>query len=269
MPLAPPATGGASAVALASATRPTREVLATAVQAVQATLAQLATVRMGRFSAQLNAAGVSPDVISTALGDEAEREREFAKRSAARLRAALALAMKVEDPSARTAAVEAAVRREQRYAEQRSEAVLSRALGTLERETLRVSSPQGAYWELGPAEQHCPFCPIVAGHFLPWEVLILPELWIPIHYGCKCRLRSYGDALAAGLLTPGVVLTPEDARTLVAPVLEFVRGERAREDEALEELDLRLKLAETGRADLELLAVLPLRTDPEPEPAKG
>lgn len=148
--------------------------------------------------------------VAKALSLENQLEDEFKRRSQARVRAGMKVALSSPDLSVRAAAAQKVLGAEQRYAAQRSEAAAARILSAVERENLRRISPQGALWQLGPREVHCSACQLMAGRVWPWEVL--DEFAPPIHYGCGCWLRSFGEALAKGLTLASDLLTPEEAR---------------------------------------------------------
>jgi hypothetical protein len=103
----------------------------------------------------------------------------------------------------------------------------------------------------------------MAGKFWPWPVLrrIHPLL----HVGCKCRLYSYGEAIAAGWMTPADVMTLSQAERLAGPVIDWVEQHHRTEGRALAELRLREELAALDGADLDFLAAAPLATDPPRE----
>lgn len=256
--------GGSSAAAMlgiATATAATRRLVERAVAALSSTLRRIAVLRIARQREALQRAGYGEDVIAGALRRETELEAIFQRRSAERMRRALDLAFRAPDASARAAAIEAATRREQNFARQRAIASGARLFASVERAALEGQSPAGAYWKLGVAAQHTPDCEAMAGKFWPWEVLrrIHPLL----HPGCKCTLLSYGEALAAGLLTPSALLTLDRARELAEPVIAYVERYHAQENEALAELVVRTELALVEGADLDFLAAAPLAAEPE------
>lgn len=258
---------GSSAAALlgiAAATTGTRRLVDGATTALGATLRRIAALRLARQREALQRAGYAEDVIGDALRRETELEAIFQRRSKERMRRALRLALGAPDTSARSAGVEAATRRERNYARQRALASGARLFASVERTALEGQSPSGAFWKLGVAATHTPDCEAMAGKLWPWEVLrrIHPLL----HPGCKCKLLSYGEALAAGLLTPAAILDLDRARRLAAPVIAWVEREHAQENEALAELLLREELAGFAGADLNFLAAAPLAADPDPDP---
>lgn len=256
---APPAAGGAATVGglLASA-----KLVKNATKALMAVVRRLSALRVARTRVALARVGTLPGDVETVLAEERKREAEFQRRAQKRIETGFRLALRAPDPSARASAVEAVTRREQQYARQRAVASGERVFAALERQVLRRDSPRGAYWELGPTAEHTPDCLAMAGKFWPWEVL--DDLHPPMHVGCKCRLRSYGEALAAGLLKDvGTMPSLKAARELAAPVKAWIERERATENVAVAELLIREELSCRSDADLDALAVLPLKADEE------
>lgn len=94
--------------------------------------------------------------LDLAIAEEDRREIVFRKRVEQRLRAGMKVAMRAKDPSARSAAIEALLNREQRYAEMRTAAAGERVLAAAELQDLRTRSPQGAFWALGMRQRHTP-----------------------------------------------------------------------------------------------------------------
>jgi 2'-5' RNA ligase len=114
----------------------------------------------------------------------------------------------------------------------------------------------------------------MAGRFWPW--VVLNEVHPLLHVGCGCRLFSYGDALAKGMMAATDVMSNQAALRLAAPVIQHVRDEKAEaerkygpmaEDEAAatEELLIREALLDRG-GDADALAAMPLSCDPLPAP---
>lgn len=229
------------------------------VKAVGKTLARVAALRIARQRLALEKAGFEPSRIEVALARERELEAIYQRRARERIRAALNLATTGRDASARTAATESAFRREKNYARQRALASGARVFASISQQALEEQSPLGAFWRLGIAKDHTPDCVAMAGKFWPWEVLrrIHPLL----HVGCQCALYSYGEAIAAGWMTPAAVMDLETARRLASPVIDWVERQHAQENEALAELLLRRELARIPGADLDFLAAAPLRAD--------
>lgn len=243
------------------------------IKALLATLRRIAALRLARQRQALQKEGYEPDRIDAALALERKLEREFQRRSAERVRAGLTVAAQAPDASARAAGAESTIRREQNYSRQRAIASGQRVFASIAQQSLEEQSPLGAFWKLGIAAEHTPDCVAMAGKFWPWEVLrrIHPLL----HVGCKCRLYSYGEAIAAGWMTPADVMDLEAAQKLALPVIEWVERHHLSETEALAELLIREELAKVPGADLNFLAAAPLTADaiweeensedPEPE----
>jgi 2'-5' RNA ligase len=238
-----------------------RKIVTNALKAIISVHARIATARITRLRDRLTSLGVPPDDIAAALAEEQQREKEFQRRATARVRAGLRLALAATDPSARAAGIEAVLRREQQYARQRAQASADRVYAATERESLRAVSPSGAYWQLGHATQHTPDCLAMAGRFWPWSVL--NKVHPLLHPGCQCRLRSFGDAIAEGLMLPGDVPSEAEARQMAQPVIDYIERGHPLEEAAAEELQTRLQLLEAGVADRNALAALPLLADAE------
>lgn len=251
------ATAGTTGAGLVAAARLTEN----AVRAIMAVVRRLSSLRVVRASTALATTAAPAGDIQRVIDAETDREAEFRRRSEARVRLGMRLALNAPDASVRAAAVEAVVRREQRYARQRAIASGERLFSAVEREALRRDSPRGAFWELGPTAEHTPDCLAMAGKFWPWPVL--DRLHIPMHVGCRCRLRSYGEALAAGLLRPGAVPSLDEARRLAAPIIAWVEREKAMEDAAVAELLIRQHLVRSPTADPNRIAATPLKVDAE------
>lgn len=252
-------SAGAAVLGMATATAATRKLVDRSVAALGSTLRRLAALRLARQREALRRSGYAEDAITSTLRQETELEAVFQRRSTERMRKAMQLALSAPDASARAAAIQAATRREQTFARQRAVASSARVFSSIERTALEGQSPNGAYWKLGVAAEHTPDCEAMAGKFWPWEILrVIHPL---LHPGCKCKLLSYGEALAAGLLTPSAILTPEHARALAGPVMAYVQRHHAQENEALAELIIRSELALVEGADLDFLAAAPLLAD--------
>lgn len=195
---------------------------------------QLGAVARGR---------VAPNEIERLIGEEELRDHVFAERQAERLTRDLTAALTITDPAQRRARVQAIMRGEQRYAQMRSEAMAARAFAGVDRVLLRQTSPQGAYWRLGQAQNHTEGCLRMQGRFWPWPVL--DRVHPPRHPGCTSSLHSYGEAVKNGWLQPGDVLNVRDAiRAAADVVMEF--DERAAEGmhRELQLLELREVLIE-------------------------
>lgn len=248
-------------VGLAITTAVADKIVGGTVKAVGATMRRIAALRLAREREALRRAGYSEDVIAAAMKKEVALEGIFQRRSTERLKIALRLAARAPDTSARTAAIDGALRREQNYARQRALASGGRLFAAIERTALEDQSPLGAYWKLGVAAEHTPDCVAMAEKFWPWEVLrrIHPLL----HVGCKCKLYSYGEAISAGWMTPSDVMSMAEALRLAEPVIEWVERHHAQENAALAELMLREELVAIAGADRDFLAAAPLATDAE------
>lgn len=199
---------------------------------------------------------VQPRDIEEVLAQEVEREHEFQRRAAERMTRDLPIALAIpaeaqpDGSPPRATARERAVRslfaREERYQRQRSEAMAARAIAAVDRQVLRRESPLGAFWQLDPTVvEHTAGCLVMGGKFWPWAVL--DRVHPPRHHGCPCRLRGYGDAIAAGLITPGAVRDVSAAiRAAAGIVMEADVAERLA---AGWDAELRL-LDEAGRRGL-------------------
>lgn len=256
-------SAGAAVLGMATATTATRQLVDRSVAALGSTLRRIAALRLARTREALQRSGYAEDAIAEALRRETEFEAIFQRRSTERMKTAMQLALQAPDASARSAAIQAATRREQTFARQRALASGARVFSSIERTALEGQSPTGAYWKLGVAAEHTPDCEAMAGKFWPWEILrVIHPL---LHPGCKCKLLSYGEALAAGLLTPSAILTLEHARALAGPVLAYVQKHHAQENETLAELLVRSELALVEGVDLDFLAAAPLLAEPSIE----
>jgi hypothetical protein len=256
----PAASGAAGGAATVGGFVASAKLIKNATKAIMAVVRRLSTLRIARARAALTKTATLPGDIEKVVASENKREAEFRRRAKQRVESGMRLALRAPDPSARAAAVESVVRREQQYARQRAVASGERLFAAVEREALRRDSPRGAYWELGPTSEHTPDCVAMAGKLWPWEVL--DKLHPPMHVGCKCRLRSYGEALAAGLLAKSETIPDlATAQRLAAPVISWVERETATENAAVAELLLREEL--TYRGDRDALAAMPLKADRE------
>lgn len=145
--------------------------------------------------------GVTADDITRVLGEEQQRERDFAAKQTARLAGRLAIALREPDRARREQLVRGIMAREQQYARQRSEAQAVRAFAAVDRVVLRTESPAGAFWRLDPTvKEHTPGCLKLGGKFWPWQVL--DRVHPPRHAGCPCRLLGFSEAVAEGLMRP-------------------------------------------------------------------
>lgn len=236
--------------------------------AVVATLARIARRRVQAMRERMLAAGAPEADVDRQLALEAKRELVFEAKAKARVEAGMRLATKVKDESARAAAINAVLRREQIIAKQRARASAERVLASAELEELRRVSPQGAFWKLGIRRTHTADCRAMAGRFWPWAVL--NEVHPLLHPECGCELHSLGEAIAEGWMSAGDIPTEAAALRLAAPVIAHVRAEKAEaerlyglEESAGHELAIREALAETGTIPIADLAASPLRADLE------
>lgn len=254
-----PAAGGAAGVAAGSAGA--RGILQKVAQAVLAVLRRLSRLRIARARESLTAAGTPPGDLEAVIAREEELEGIYQDNAKKRLLRSLSLGLKAPDASARTASVQAAILREQQFARQRADAQASRIFAAVERELLQRTSPIGAYWELGPAAVHTPDCLAMSGRVWPWSVL--RKVHPPLHGGCPCRLRSFGEAIQRGLITAADVPSESEAWKLAKPVIAYLQKN---DPEALAEAELTLReeLLETG-ADRNFLAAAPFGVDLPPK----
>lgn len=259
-------SAAAGAAGLAAGAQVQQEIAANTIRAVLGMLAAIALRRRKLIADRTLIAYPNAD-LAAALAEEDRREIVFRKRVEQRLRAGMKIALAAKDPSARAAAIQALMKREQRFAEMRSEASAERVLAAAELADLRTRSPQGAFWALGMRQKHTPDCIAMAGKFWPWEVL--NEVHPLLHVGCGCRLFSFGEAVSQGMMKAGDVPSVSRALQLAKPVIEHVREEAASAEakyghlaeDATEELIARAALLDHG-ADADALAATPLATDP-------
>lgn len=255
-------TATAGAVAMVEGTKAQAALVTTITTALLALLALIATRRRAIMRERLGKHGIRLDDVDAALVEEDRLEGIYRRRAEKRISDGLKVAMRAPDASARAAGVDGVMRREQQYAWMRAAAAANRVLAAAEREQLRRTSPRGAYWSLGVRNQHTPDCLAMAGKFWPWSILnIVHPL---LHTGCGCFLRSYGDALAAGLLTEGAMLSAADQARIAGPVIQHVRAEQDElerlSEEWTAEITLREKLADAGH-DANVLAAAPYAVD--------
>ena len=222
----------------------------------------LAVLRLGRVRDRLYERGVERSAVEAALRSETELEREFRRRSDERIRAGLRVALAASDPSARAVGVEQVLRREQQIARMRSEAQARRAMAAVHHEITRELSPSGALWVYGKTENHCVLCAFLAGRFWPWTVL--DRLRQPLHHGCDCGLKTYGEAIRDGDVEGRDILDPRTAFSLAHPtILQHEREQIEFERRMREELRVREALIELDVGDPNLLAALPLLAERE------
>lgn len=158
--------------------------------------------------------GITQQDILDVIADERARRAEFDQAVLGRVRRDAQRAFELPDKGARKSALEALVRRERRYAGQRSRAVAERSLALADRVVLQRESPQGAYWDFVEDERVTPDCRAMGGRVWPWPVLL--RFHPPTHTGCRCKLRSYAWARARGLVSPRDLLDVDEAMKLAA-----------------------------------------------------
>jgi hypothetical protein len=199
--------------------------------------------------------GVEAGDVAQVLAMEVEYEQEFARRTAERMTRDLPVVLAIPDdavapadvggvrPAARRErALQGLLAREERYQRQHSEAMAARAVAAVDRQALRRESPLGAFWELDPTVvEHTAGCLVMGGKFWPWSVL--DRVHPPRHRGCPCRLRSYGFAIAKGLMTPQAVRSVSDAIRAASGVVM----EAAVADAALAAWERELALVEAAK----------------------
>lgn len=140
---------------------------------------------------------------------ERQREAEFRRRQILRIRRDVARTLR--EPSARRRdRLESIARREAHYDRLRAEAIAQRSAGTADALNVLQHSPEGALWQLGPRENHCPGCAYLAGHALPWSVLREQRMVPPLGPGCGCRLQGVRTAWLMGE-TPQLARVLDDA----------------------------------------------------------
>ena len=132
---------------------------ATLIAAVVAFLAGLRELHRTWLVTHLAGHG-SPDDVAATVSQEMAYEMAFAQASADRLASTLPAALAITDPDQREAKVRALLAAEERYAQQRGQAMAERAFAALERASVRHVSPAGAFWQLGTAHNHTQGCVI-------------------------------------------------------------------------------------------------------------
>jgi hypothetical protein len=158
------------------------------------------------------------DLLRKLAQEEADRGAQFIRKMEARLERDIPKALlSSNDPEA---ALRVLLEREFRYIRQRQEAMLSRSISAQERESLKRTSPLGAYWRLSPfVKSHTIDCLVMAGKFWPWAVLDV--IHPPRHPNCPCRLYGLDEAISEGFLphdfTPP---PPEDGIALARQLQE-------------------------------------------------
>lgn len=213
--------------------------VSTAERAVQTLVAGFAAFMRRRSGdvfplaiARMQAAdpGMDAPTASRLATIEATYEAEYQRKALVRITADLRIALANPDPEARRQAVQALLERERRYQRQREEAISVRALARAEQNTLRRTSPQGAYWMLSDyVREHTLDCLGFASQFWPWRVL--ERQGPPRHHGCPCYLIGLDEAKHLGLMTDDDVPDPADAERRARLLLGDL--EEARQDAAL------------------------------------
>jgi tRNA nucleotidyltransferase (CCA-adding enzyme) len=141
---------------------------------------------------------------------ELERERVFQAKTVKRWQEMLPKLLAIPNPQERAEAVRKFRERERQIMQARQHAMLERGEAAIERTTLRVLSPSGAYWALSPhVKAHTLDCLVMGGKFHPWKVL--DEIHPPLHHGCPCMLFGLDEALQRGLITVADVPSDPDA----------------------------------------------------------
>lgn len=164
------------------------------------------------------APGVSADVIEQVLAEEDQRQLAFDRKAQERVARAVTVALAIPDARLREEAMRGIAAREQRFAQQRAEAMLARSSAAVERIAVKQVSPTGAFWKLDPnVREHTAGCLILGEKFWPWEVL--DRVHPPRHAGCPCRLIGYAAAVADGLLIPSQIMDVGRAVQLAAGVV--------------------------------------------------
>lgn len=203
-------------------------------------LAQLRAQHQAWLTAELGSYGGQRDDVAEVARQEMVLEQEFAKNAADRLASAMPQALRIKDPDERQAKIRQLLADEERYARQRAEAMVARAIAAVTRSQLRQVSPLGAFWKLGHAQKHTEACKFMAGKFWPWAVL--DRVHPPRHYGCTSSLHSYGEAILEGWMRPSDVPDTRDAVRAASGVV--MEADEA--DALLAELDVRDQLLEMG-----------------------
>jgi hypothetical protein len=203
-------------------------------------LAQLREQHRRWLAGRLGQHGGQADDVAEVLRTEMLLEQEFARRSADRLAGALPQALRISDPEERERKIRQLLADEERYARQRAEAMVARAIAAVSRAAVRRESPAGAFWRLGHAQQHTEGCKFMADRFWPWAVL--DRVHPPRHYGCTSSLHSYTEAIVKGWMRPSDV--PDTRAAVRAASGVVMEAEEA--DALLAELDVRDRLLEQG-----------------------
>lgn len=202
----------------------------------------------------LNGRGVAPDDVGRLIDEEMQREQTFTEKQRARTRRDVQAALSIPDPLKRERAVRGVVGTERHYSRLRARAMAARSIAATDRVVLRADSPQGAFWKLDPTViEHTAGCLILGGKFWPW--VVLDRVHPPRHAGCPCRLISYGEAIATGLMAADSVRPEPDAIRAAAGVV--MEAERAAELAQLaDDYELAEEMVRRGLADDDALVAL-------------
>lgn len=124
--------------------------------------------------------------ISQAVQKELAYEQAFQQKAMKRTEASLQQAGALKTPEAQAKRVNEVIDREKHYAGLREKAMLNRAKGHVQNQSVKAVSPDGAKWVLGQRKNHTLGCLALAGKNWPWEVLdMIPP---PLHAQCGCEL---------------------------------------------------------------------------------
>lgn len=241
-------TDAAAVNAAATVKQATGSILATFISFLGA----LSEQHKAWLASQLSSIATSQDDVGQVMAEEMVREQDFAKLSADRVAKALPAALSIADPAERRRAIEKIFAAEERYAQQRAEAMAARAIHAVQRASLRRASPRGAYWQLGQAHKHTEGCLIMAGRFWPWTVL--DRVHPPRHYGCTSTLHSEQEAMAAGWINEHDIPSVKVAVRAAAGVMQ-----EGVADALLRELEIREWIAEVEGVDMAVLESIELQ----------
>lgn len=211
-------------------------------------------LHIGRVVGKQTAGKLQPNVIAETIARETEYGAEFERKALQRVREDWAKidTLPVEE---QPAAYRALLDRERRYAGQRAEATAIRAIRAVERVSVKLESPIGGLWVLGPAEQHTRDCVAMAGKVWPWEVLDTDHP--PLGPGCVCYLLGVPEGVLKGLIQADVkpVADARRKRELIKTLYGVHGGlPGIREDaEGMRDALVRTGLAETPEEALEAL----------------
>ena len=128
--------------------------------------------------------------IRRIVEQEIKYEDAFDRKSTKRVEADMQKVGLLPTKDAQDKRVQQIIDREKHYGVLREKAMWARAIGHGENETVKLKSPLGAKWMLGPAKEHTLGCIALAGKNWPWSVLdTIPP---PVHTGCQCSLQPLG-----------------------------------------------------------------------------